>query len=169
MKELLEKISSYNVFNNFIPGVLFVIIAKYITRYDFIQGDILYGLFLYYFVGVVISRFGSVVIESILKKWRFIQSADYKDFIQVQKKDSKIDVLVEARNMFRTFCSMGFLLLILKLYEYISVKLCFCDTATSILMIVSIFILFLFSYKKQTDYIRERVENQKNEIEDACS
>jgi len=169
MKELIEKISSYNIFNNFLPGVLFVIIAKYFTSYDFIQGDILYGLFLYYFIGIIISRFGSVAIENTLKKWKFIRSADYKDYIKVQKKDNKIDVLLEARNMFRTFCSMGFLLLILKLYEYISIKFCFCDTATSILLIVSIFVLFLFSYRKQSDYIRRRVENQKDETDDASS
>ena len=165
MKELLEKISSYNIFNNLLPGILFVVIAKYTTSYDLIQTDIVLGLFLYYFIGLIISRFGSIVIEKILIKCNFVKYAPYKDFVRVQKQDSKIDILLEANNMFRTFCAMGLLLLFLKLYEYISIKFCFCDTATYILLIVSIIILFLFSYKKQTNYIKERVETQKNDTE----
>ena len=73
MKEIIEKLSSYNIFNNLFPGIFFVILAKYTTKYDFVQTDILLGSFLYYFIGLIISRFGSLVIEKILIEIKFIR------------------------------------------------------------------------------------------------
>ena len=67
LKELLSKLSSYNLFNYLLPGVIFVAVASKVTRYSFIQEDIVMGLFLYYFIGLVVSRFGSIVIEPILR------------------------------------------------------------------------------------------------------
>ena len=158
MKEFIEKISSYNLFNNLLPGILFAIIAKQTTKYDLIQSDILLGLFLYYFIGLIISRFGSLVFENILIKLKFVNYANYKDFVQTQKEDSKIDSLLESNNMFRTLSAMGFLLLFLKLYEYISIRLQIDDNITCISFVILIMTLFLFSYRKQTSYIRKRVE-----------
>ncbi|GHT02401.1 hypothetical protein AGMMS49525_05830 [Bacteroidia bacterium] len=161
MKEFFEKISSYNIFNNLLSGILFVVIAKHITIYDFVQSDILLGLFLYYFIGLIIGRIGSLVIEWFLKKVKFIKYSKKEDFIVAQKQDKKIDILLENTNMYRTLCAMGLLLLLLKLYEFCSIKFQICDTVTHILLGVLICILFLFSHKKQTKHIVERVEYNK--------
>ena len=159
MKEILEKLSSYNIFNNLLPGILFVILAKATTSYDFVQTDIFLGSFLYYFIGLIISRFGSLVIEKVLIKIKFVKYADYKKFLLAQKEDENIDILLEANNMFRTLSSMGLLLLLLYLYDYLSTLFEISSTITYILLTVLIVILFLFSFRKQTDYIRKRVEN----------
>lgn len=55
MKELLDKISSYNLFNYLLPGILFVCIAKHFTDYNFIQDNDFIGAFLYYFIGEQIN------------------------------------------------------------------------------------------------------------------
>jgi hypothetical protein len=65
MKEILDKLSSYNLFNYLLPGIIFVVLASEITRYSFIHDDIVIGAFLYYFIGLVISRFGSLAIEPL--------------------------------------------------------------------------------------------------------
>src|SRR3972149_2970830 len=104
LKELLSKLSSYNLFNYLLPGVIFVAAASKVTRYSFIQEDIVIGLFLYYFIGLVISRFGSIVIEPILRGVSFLKFADYNDFVAASKKDEKIEVLSEANNTYRTLC-----------------------------------------------------------------
>lgn len=158
MKELIDKISSYNIFNYLLPGILFVVIAKYTLDYNFVQNDILLGSFLYYFIGLIISRFGSLVIERILIKIKFIQYSNYNDFIQAQKQDVKIDSLLEMNNMFRTLISMGVLLLILFLYKLLSDKFTISNTASFIVFVIFIVVLFLFSYKKQTEFIRKRVD-----------
>ena len=69
MKDLLEKISSYHFFNYLLPGILFAVVAQYTTVYDFLQKDIIIGAFVYYFIGLVISRVGSLLLEPILKRF----------------------------------------------------------------------------------------------------
>jgi len=167
MKELLEKLSSYNMFNYLFPGILFVVIAKYITVYDFVQSNIIFGLFLYYFIGLVISRVGSLFIEWFLKKIKFIKDCDHKDLATAQKQDKKIDILLESNNMYRTLIAMIFLLLLLKLYEFCFLKYQFDEIATKIVLLAAILVLFLLSYRKQTKYVIKQVsyklKDQENE------
>src|ERR1700693_3580349 len=98
MNELLTKLSSYNLFNYLLPGVLFAVVASEATPYQFVRKDIVTGLFLYYFLGLVVSRFGSLVIGPILKSLSFIKFADYKAFVAASKKDAQIEVLSDAYN-----------------------------------------------------------------------
>ena len=77
MKELLDKLSSYNIFNYLFPGVLFVVFLSKVSNYDLIQKDIITGAFLYYFIGLVISRVGSLFIEPFLKRIKFLKFSDY--------------------------------------------------------------------------------------------
>ena len=100
MVDLLSKISSYDLFNYLLTGIIFVILADSFTRYSFIQQDIAIGLFLYYFIGLVISRVGSLAIEPLLKRIAFLKFADYKDFISASEKDKKIELLSEVNNTY---------------------------------------------------------------------
>lgn len=68
MKDLLDKISSYNLFNYLFPGILFAVISKEFTSYSLLQDNLIVGAFIYYFIGLVVSRFGSLVIEPASKK-----------------------------------------------------------------------------------------------------
>ena len=122
MKDLLSKLSSYNLFNYLLPGIIFVVAASKFTHYSFIQQDIIIGLFLYYFIGLVISRFGSLTIEPFLRRLSFLKFAEYKDFVLASKKDDKLELLSEVNNTYRTLCSMFALLLLLKVYERIEYR-----------------------------------------------
>ncbi|MBN4047348.1 hypothetical protein JYU05_02285 [bacterium AH-315-P13] len=161
MNELLDKLTSYNIFNYLFPGTIFVIIAKAITNYDFIQENNLLGGFLYYFIGMIISRFGSVIIEPILKKTNFLKFQEYSEYIYASKNDAKIELLSEVNNTYRTLSSMILLLLILKLYNYFSIKFNFSTTLTLIVLTMLILVLFLFSYRKQANYITKRIDTGK--------
>ena len=158
MKEIIDKISSYNIFNYLLPGILFVVLAKHLTTYNFIQEDTLIGAFLYYFVGMVVSRFGSIIIEPILKKASFLKFADYKHFVTASKKDVKIELLSEVNNTYRTIISMLILLMLLKFYKYLEVKFQITETTSFVILTLFMFIMFLFSYRKQTSYITKRIE-----------
>src|SRR5215467_1053056 len=106
MKDLLDKISSYNLFNYLLPGVLFAALAETWTSYRFLQSNLVVGVFVYYFFGLVISRVGSLIIEPSLRKVSFVKFASYDDFVAASQKDPKIDVLSEVNDMYRTFCSL---------------------------------------------------------------
>lgn len=157
MKDSLEKISSYNIFNYLFPGILFVIIAKSTTDYNLVQKDNIIGAFLYYFIGMTISRFGSVIIEPILKEAKFLKFRDYKHYVNACKKDSKIELLLEVSNTYRTLLSMIITLFLSKIYNLLSIKFNLDDSISLIIVSFFIFILFLFSYKKQTNFIIKRI------------
>lgn len=161
MKEIIDKISSYNIFNYLFPGVLFVVIAKYLTDYNFVQDDNLLGAFLYYFIGMVISRIGSVILEPILKKVNFLKFRDYHRYVSASKKDLKLELLSEVNNTYRTLNSMMVSLLILKFYNYIETEFILDSSISLIVITILVFLLFLFSYRKQSNYITKRIDTNE--------
>ncbi len=158
MKEILSKLSSYNLFNYLLPGIIFAVLSSELTHYSFILQDIVVGAFLYYFIGLVVSRFGSLVIEPLLKRISFLQFANYKEFVIASKKDEKIELLSEVNNTYRTLCSLFTLLILLKLYEKIELKFPVLKEWDAIILVVLLLAMFLLSYRKQTSYITKRIK-----------
>lgn len=158
MVDLLSKISSYDLFNYLLTGIIFVILADKLTSYSFIQQDIAIGLFLYYFIGLVISRIGSLVIEPFLKYISFIKFESYKNFLEASEKDKKIELISEINNTYRTFCSVFIILLLLKSYTWIQSLIPALKDWDATILVVLMLVLFLFSYRKQTDYLTKRIK-----------
>jgi len=158
MKDIFDKLSSYNIFNYLFPGVIFVFILNWTTKYILIQDNFLIGLFVYYFIGLVISRFGSLVVEPCLRKISFLNFVDYKQFIVAANKDDKIELLSETNNMYRTISSMFIMLILFKFYKLFESKYIFLLNYRTRIIILSLTIMFLLSYKKQTKYITKRIE-----------
>ncbi len=167
MKEIIDKISSYNLFNYLFPGIIYVVALKEITSFDFIQQNNFIGAFLYYFIGLVISRFGSLIIGKILKwkKLKFIKTAEYSDFVYASDKDQKIDLFSEINNMYRTIISMVTLLLLSKLAEIIIGYFSIPKQASFVTLLLGLLVLFIFSYKKQTGFIVNRVKARQKQKE----
>jgi sterol desaturase/sphingolipid hydroxylase (fatty acid hydroxylase superfamily) len=162
MEKIIDKISAYNLFNYLLPGVLFAVFAKNFLFIDLAQGDIILDVFIYYFVGLVISRFGSLIIEKFLKKINFLKFAEHEDFVLASKNDSKIEVLSRENNIYRTFIAMLVLLLLSKLYFYFrTIYPCLqnWDFYTLIFLFLA---MFLYSYRKQTAYIYKRINSARN-------
>src|SRR5262249_5966126 len=125
MKEFLDKISSYNIFNYLFPGILFAVILPHLSPYSLVQDSIVLGVFVYYFIGLVISRLGSLIIEPILKKIRFLVFLDYRDFVAAEKADPKIELFSEVNNTYRSLVAMIVSLLIVRAYYLFSLQLTF--------------------------------------------
>jgi hypothetical protein len=157
MNELLNKLSSYNIFNYLLPGAIFAILAGRVIQHPLVQADIVTNLFLYYFLGLVISRFGSLIVEPLLKGLKFVKFADYKDFVAVSQKDAKLDVLSEVNNTYRTLASMFSLLLLLKLYMKLELKFPCLKPWDFTIFAGLLLVMFLLSYRKQTSYITKRI------------
>jgi len=158
MNDLLSKLSSYNLFNYFLPGILFAVLAARITHYSFWQRDAVTEAFVYYFIGMVVSRVGSIVVEPILKSSSFIKFADYKAFVAASKKDPKIELLSEVNNTYRTLCSLFFLLLVLKLYEKIESGFPVLQSWSVLVLATLLLVMFFLAYRKQTQYITKRIK-----------
>lgn len=162
MSEFLEKLSSYNLFNYLFPGVVFCLLTDEFFSYSLMQEDIIVGVFLYYFVGLVISRVGSLIVEPILKKIGFVSFSEYEDFISASKTDPKIEILSEVNNMYRTVIALFFSLVLVAIYQIIQTKWPVVSSYSVYLAILVLLFMFLFSYKKQTGYIVKRVESSKD-------
>jgi len=161
MEKIIDKISRYNLFNYLLPGVLFVVLAKSFLFIDLTQGDIVLDVFIYYFIGLVISRFGSLVIETFLKAVKFLKFAKHEDFVTASKNDPKIEVLSQENNMYRTFIAMFALLLLSKFYLYIRTVYPFLQSWDFYILISLLLVMFLYSYRKQTAYIFKRINSTK--------
>lgn len=157
MKEILEKISSYQIFNYLFPGVVFAAIAEKLTSYKFIQDDIITGLFIYYFIGLVISRVGSLILEPTFRRAGFVQYVPYEDYIKASEVDKKIDTISETNNTYRTllstFICLVFIIFLEKLFLFLTIP------NSVLLFALPFFLLLLFAYswRKQTKYVYSRV------------
>lgn len=162
MKDLLDKLSSYNIFNYLLPGVIFAVFIDALTDFHFLQKDIVAGVFVYYFLGSVVSRIGSLAIEPLLRKWDIVKFAPYEDFVKASKTDPKMEILSEANNMYRTICSLMFCVGIVALYDWAYSSWSLLHAATPAILITVLFSLYALSYRKQTAYITKRIEALKS-------
>lgn len=159
MSDFLNKLSSYNLFNNLLPGILFVVLLNHFTQYRILQDNLLLNVFLYYFIGLTISRISSISIEPFLKKIKFVAFRDYQLFVNANKKDSKLDVLVETNNKFRVILTMILLVILSKVFYSLNYYLLkFSENTQQYFLLIFIAIIYLFAYRKQTNYITKRID-----------
>lgn len=161
MEKVIDKLTSYNLFNYLLPGVLFAVVLERITQYTLMHENIIIAAFVYYFVGLIVSRFGSLVVEPFLKWVHFLEFAPYPDFVAAAKEDPKINTLSETNNMYRTFVSVMVLLAAAKGYEWLSYKTPFFAEHGILIGFLVLFGMLLLCYRKQTSYVRRRIERSK--------
>lgn len=162
MKEIIDKISSYNLFNYLFPGIIFVVLLRRFSTIDLIIENNFLGAFLYYFIGLVISRIGSLILEPLFKKIKLVTFSDYKDFIDASKKDEKIELFSEVNNTYRTIASLFLCLSISVIYDKFISEYLTKYGIDIYLITVGLLALFMFSYRKQTSYINKRIEKSKS-------
>ena len=167
MEAILSLLSTYELFNNIFPGIIFSYFLG-LQNYNIIPNkiDIYEKLFLYYFIGLTISRIGSLFLEPFFLKLKIVKFSDYTKFLKAEEKDNKISIFVLVNNMYRSFIIVFFLNFLYLLYLILQNNFLFCTLVSKLLCILFFFFLFVYSYIKQTKYIRKRVENfQINEEE----
>ncbi len=157
MKELIDKLSSYNLFNYLLPGVLFAVVATELTTFNFLIENVLVGAFVYYFYGVVISRIGSLLLEPALKRFKIIEFAPYSEFIEAAKQDPTIVTLSEQNNSYRSLAALLFCLIVLFGIDLLQTYFMINAHLLDLIAVLILFALFLASYYKQTTYIKKRI------------
>jgi hypothetical protein len=156
--ELLAKISSYNIFNYLVPGALFVIAAKRLSILNLDDKDLVTKLLIFYIVGLIISRIGSLAIEPLMKRAKWIKYTDYKEFALACAKDAKIEVLVEVSNTYRTLTAAFLALVVGELATANQRDWSSLQPWLPLAALIALMTLFLVSFAKQTAYVRKRVE-----------
>ena len=157
MVELLSKLETYRIFNYLYPGTLFLFACSWLDVFELKDQNLLINAFLAYFCGMTISRVGSIMIEKPLKIIGFIKHCPYEDYVQAEKKDDKIKILLEEANAYRTLIATALAVMLIGLAKYL-VTASFIQTPTIlVLAFIAVIVLYLFAYKKQVGFVTRRV------------
>ncbi len=164
LAQIVEKISSYNIVNNLYPGILFVYVLKIMFGTNLLSNNWFENLIVFYFVGMVLSRIGSIVIEPVMKKIKIIKYAPYQDYVKASSIDPLVGTLSETNNTYRTLLSTFICAFVYKLGAPINEvclknKITFLQENKDWILLTVLILLFVFSYVKQTSYVRKRVES----------
>lgn len=160
LKKIVEKISSYDIFNNLYPGILFSYVLKLMFNINLLLGNWIENLIALYFIGMILSRIGSIVVEPLLKKFKIIQYMPYPDYVTASKIDPFIIKLSEVNNIYRTLLSTFLCVTICKVCIIGYNKITFFQENTDwllLILLILIILLFTLSYRKQTSYVKKRI------------
>lgn len=162
-KIILDKLSQYNFLTNILPGTVLCILLHYLVGYNLLLSDYYLAGILFYFAGMVNSRFGSLVVEPLLKGLKIVVFAPYSDFVRAEIQDAKLTVISQENNTYRSYVSVMVLVLLAYLYKMTLANIEIVGNNEIVILLALLIVLFVCSYRKQTNYVRKRVEaNLKN-------
>lgn len=155
--ELLDRIGSYNLFNNLLPGAIFCYLADRYFDAALISGDVFVDFFVFYFVGLICSRFGSLVLENVLRKIGLIATIGYQDFLRREQADTKLQAILEARNSYRSLLACVILLILYGTFLRLVSLFPILDEWRDWIFTLALAVVLAAAYVKQDRYVRERV------------
>lgn len=158
MEKIIDKLSSYHIFNYIIPGGLFLILCNNYLNIKIEQDKFIYFFFMSYFIGIIISRVSSLVTEKIIYFVFKIKKESHEDYIKASKKDEKIEMLMQDMNMYRSICTMLIILLIIKVVKIFGLYQLIRKDFLIVLLFILLIIIFVCAYIKQTKYVISRVK-----------
>ena len=168
LKLITEKISSYDLFNNLYPGVIFCYLLKLMFNTNILSDDLFENLVIFYFVGMVLSRIGSVIIEPLMKKIKInniplLRYVAYSDYDRARTEKPLLPIFVEANNTYRTLLSCFVCAFVYKTFVFINdvlINFNFLFFQNNKDWFILIFFIWLFakSFVKQSGYISKNVE-----------
>lgn len=104
-----------------------------------------------------------MILDPLLKRIASIQPAPYDEFVEFSKHDSKIELLSEINNMYRTIFSMLISIFLTYIFSFLVEEYLFFQLYGVQIILLMLAILFAISYKKQTRFIVKRILIAKNE------
>jgi hypothetical protein len=168
LSKLPEKISHYEILNNLIPGTALCFILSYLG-YPILDYGVGTCVMICYLVGLINNRFSSLVIESICRKTKFVEWRQHELYDLAKKERPFVETFLESANMYRAFISVFFVSLIAYGIQKILPESTFLQDYGLWILLSSLFLLFLFSYRKQVNkYVVksiDEVQHKHNESE----
>lgn len=158
MIDIIKKLDSYQIMTNFLPGAFFGMILRYFFELPIPMENIVEEILVYYFIGFVINRIGSLIVKPILMTIKFIKETPYANYLKAVKADVKLDILSETNNYFRSVLTCFLLLPIVRLMQVLIENVRWIEKSWKGGAIVFLIVLFMFAYRKQTNIVKERAE-----------
>lgn len=161
MENILSSFPIYNFLVNLIPGTILAFSLKFCVGIDlFTPIENSWSLpILLYFLGMLNSRISSLIFEPIMQKTKLVKFLPHEEFITAELQDSsgKLTALSRMNNEYRSYFSLFFVVLFLKLIFLSPDAQKMATNNASWLILVLCIGIFFVSYKKQASYIRSRI------------
>jgi len=161
MHEVVSKFSSYNLFNYLVPGTILCLLLQAWQLIDLDAIDIAAKLVVFYVVGMVVSRVGSLLLDPMMKSAGLIPRSNYNDYVRAASQDDRIRVLLETSNTYRTMTSACAIRLIAHLLSVALPKAWLEHDLARAIVIAASTALFAFAYIKQNRSVTRRVGANK--------
>lgn len=163
ISKISEKISRYEIINNLIPGTALCFILSYIG-YPILDYSAGVCVMICYLVGLINSRFSSLIIEWLCRKTKLIKWRDYSLYNSAKKERPFVGTLQEIANMYRSFVSVSLISLIAYVIQRILPQCVFLQNNGIWILIVLLLVLFFFSYRKQVnEYVVKNIDEVEND------
>lgn len=164
MRKFIEKIDSYELMTSLLPGAFFYTSLKFFCDIEFPIENVVEEIAVYYFLGLIINRIGSIIVKPFLLKINVIKEATYDEYINAEKKDSKIKILMETCNYYRSMMTGCLLLLIMKCVFWCPFNISWFQKIWKEILLLGLIVLFLAAYRKQMNFVckRANVSNQND-------
>ena len=162
MSSILGKLGSYQILTNILPGAFFVWMLRFLFDLAIPTENVVEDILTYYFVGLVLNRISSLVVQPILSHIRLIKYGSYSDFLLAEKVDPKIEILSETNNSFRSLLTCAIMLPVAFGLATLHSSWAWFSMHWKWFAILFLIALFFFAYRKQTKYICERIKKIAN-------
>lgn len=162
---MFDKLDAYNLVANLVPGaaLAYALIASGFPLPQ--PNEIGAFLLISFVVGVVTNRFGSLVIDPILRADRvgFLHKKNYDSFVTSERHDAKLETIVANAGLYRTFFTAGLFYLLLLLGRCVLDFIALPEGAYFIVFVLFLMAVSFFALKKEDDYIHRRIAKRKSE------
>ncbi|HEX3005985.1 MAG TPA: hypothetical protein VHO90_00055, partial [Bacteroidales bacterium] len=141
MKEVLEKLSFYNVFTYILTGVVYSFFTDAFGGLYIVRESWFAGIFLFYFVGLIIGETGRLIIEPMLYRLDIIKPL--KEATMAKTFDGPgLQAMLGFKNMYRSVISLFVAIIATYLYFYIRSRSPLLNQYS--ILVIALLILILF-------------------------
>jgi hypothetical protein len=160
---MLEKLDAYDLVANLVPGAALTY-ALHFSKFPTPSPEDWAAFLLVAFVaGVTTNRLGSLCLDPLLRRVKFLNPKDYDSFVSSEKVDKKLETLVANHGLYRTFFTAGLVYLLLILTSHWFPSIASSDQVVFVLFVLAGMIVFLFAFRKEDTYIHTRIRAAKKE------
>jgi len=153
----IEKLDTYNIITNLLPGAFFFITFKVLFETLLWSDGLVEIAVLCYFIGLIIGRIGSLVIPYCFDKWRWVEHASREDYVRAVNLDSKIATLSEVRSYYRALLACSLVLFISWIVQTVHLVWNCNSLNWRGLATIPLVFLFALAFRKQNYTVSSRV------------
>jgi hypothetical protein len=159
---MFEKLDGYDLVANLVPGAALTYALHFSKFPTPAPTDWAAFLLIAFVAGVTSNRLGSLIVDPLLRRVKFLKPKNYESFIASEKSDKKLETLVANHGLYRTFFTAGLVYLALLLISYWFPSTASSDQQVFILFVLAGMIVFLLAFRKEDGYIHSRIEAAKD-------